>query len=110
MLVSLQHSLIRTIKKRTPNHESYRRRHKPSGCSSGLRVKNEAELESDFAALAHEGAGALILSADPFFDTNRDRIVAWATAQRLPAMLTLFLLPDRPNMLRTLQRKTVRNR
>jgi len=43
-------------------------------------------LEAAFGALLDRGVNAVILSADPFFDTKRDRIVAWAAEHRLPAM------------------------
>jgi putative ABC transport system substrate-binding protein len=50
------------------------------------RAKNEAELELAFATFVQKGINALILGADPFFDTKRDRIVAWAAERRLPAV------------------------
>jgi putative tryptophan/tyrosine transport system substrate-binding protein len=57
----------------------------------GLRIhilyaKNEGELESAFAMFVQERIDALLLSADPFFDTKRDRIVAFAAQHRLPAI------------------------
>ena len=36
--------------------------------------------------LKREGAGALLVAADPYFDTRRDRIVGFAAQQRLPAI------------------------
>src|SRR5205807_6361068 len=36
--------------------------------------------------LVQEGAGSLLVAADPYFDTRRDRIVAFAARQRLPAI------------------------
>jgi len=33
-----------------------------------------------------EGAGALLVTAAPYFDTRRDRIIAFAARQRLPAI------------------------
>ena len=49
-------------------------------------ARNETELALAFASLVQKGVDALILSADPFFDTKRDRIIAWAAEHRLPAM------------------------
>jgi ABC-type uncharacterized transport system substrate-binding protein len=43
-------------------------------------------LETAFASLVQEGVGALLVTADPYFDTRRDRIVAFAARQRLPAI------------------------
>jgi putative tryptophan/tyrosine transport system substrate-binding protein len=46
----------------------------------------EQELESAFAILAQRNAAALLVTADPFFDTRRDRIIALAAQFRLPAI------------------------
>jgi putative tryptophan/tyrosine transport system substrate-binding protein len=43
-------------------------------------------LEVAFASLVREGVGALLVAADPYFDTRRDQIVAFAARQRLPAI------------------------
>jgi putative ABC transport system substrate-binding protein len=47
---------------------------------------NDRELETAFAALVRQRASALLVSADPFFDTRRDRIVALAAQFKLPAI------------------------
>jgi putative tryptophan/tyrosine transport system substrate-binding protein len=49
-------------------------------------AKNDAELESAFETLVRERADALLVSADPFFDTRRDRIIAFAAEHRMPAI------------------------
>jgi putative ABC transport system substrate-binding protein len=49
-------------------------------------AKSDAELELAFGTLVREGADALLVGADPFFDTRRDRIVAFAAERRLPAV------------------------
>ncbi len=36
--------------------------------------------------MAHDAVGALLVTADPYFDTRRDRIVAFAAKERLPAI------------------------
>ena len=46
----------------------------------------DQELESAFATLAQSHAAALLVTADPFFDTRRDRIIALAAQLRLPAI------------------------
>ena len=46
----------------------------------------DQELESAFATLAQSHAAALLITADPFFDTRRDRIIALAAQFRLPAI------------------------
>jgi putative tryptophan/tyrosine transport system substrate-binding protein len=46
----------------------------------------DQELESAFVALAQRHAAALLVTADPFFDTRRDRIIALAAQFKLPAI------------------------
>ena len=43
-------------------------------------------LNEAFASLDRAGVGALLVTADPYFDTRRDRIVAFAAQHRLPAI------------------------
>src|SRR5262249_18257707 len=43
-------------------------------------------LDAAFELLAHEKCGALLVAADPFFDTRRKRIIAFAARLRLPAI------------------------
>jgi ABC-type uncharacterized transport system substrate-binding protein len=50
------------------------------------RASTDDELEAAFASLVRENAGALLVAGDPYFDTRRDRIVAFAARQRLPAI------------------------
>jgi putative ABC transport system substrate-binding protein len=50
------------------------------------RAESERELEPAFAALIQRHARALLVTADPFFDTRRDRIVALAAQFKLPTM------------------------
>jgi putative ABC transport system substrate-binding protein len=47
---------------------------------------SDAELVQAFETLVRERADALLVGADPFFDTRRDRIIALAAARRLPAV------------------------
>jgi putative ABC transport system substrate-binding protein len=49
-------------------------------------ARSDAELEQAFENLVREHADALLVSADPFFDTRRDRIIAFAAEHRLPAV------------------------
>ncbi len=51
-----------------------------------LKASNDAELESRLASLLQQGAGALLVAADPYFDTKRDRIIAFAAQNNLPAI------------------------
>jgi putative tryptophan/tyrosine transport system substrate-binding protein len=46
----------------------------------------EQQLEPAFASLVERRATALLVSADPFFDTRRNQIVALAAKYQLPTM------------------------
>jgi putative tryptophan/tyrosine transport system substrate-binding protein len=49
-------------------------------------VSTDTELQAAFAAFTSEGVGALLVTADPFFDTRREQIVGLAARHRLPAI------------------------
>src|SRR6516165_174148 len=51
-----------------------------------VNVGNNQELGVAFATFAQQSTAALLVTADPFFTTNRDRIVALAAQFRLPAI------------------------
>jgi putative ABC transport system substrate-binding protein len=50
------------------------------------QASTDAELDAGFAALVKRRADALLVAADPYFDTRRDRIVGLARRERLPAI------------------------
>ena len=50
------------------------------------KASTDGELDAAFAALIKERVGALLVCADPFFDTRRDRLIDFAQRQRLPAI------------------------
>src|SRR5262249_862262 len=47
---------------------------------------NDQELEQGFVTFSQRQVAALLVTADPFFDTRRDRIVALAAQFRFPAI------------------------
>jgi putative ABC transport system substrate-binding protein len=47
---------------------------------------SDHKIEAAFAALAPQHASALLVGADPFFDTRRERLVALASQYRMPAI------------------------
>ncbi len=51
-----------------------------------LRASTLQELAAAFAALGRMRAGALFVGADPFFNTQRDTIVALAASHAIPAI------------------------
>jgi putative tryptophan/tyrosine transport system substrate-binding protein len=51
-----------------------------------LNASSDAELDAAFAALRQQRVTAMLLLGNPFFDTNRNKIIAFAAQQKLPAM------------------------
>jgi putative ABC transport system substrate-binding protein len=51
-----------------------------------LGASNGVELARAFARIKQIRANAMLVGADPFFDTRRDEIVRFASEQRLPAI------------------------
>jgi len=48
-------------------------------------ASNDQEIEAAFATFAQRGAGALFVGSGAFLNSHRERIVALASHQRLPA-------------------------
>jgi putative ABC transport system substrate-binding protein len=51
-----------------------------------VNVSNEGDLEEAFATLTRQPAGALLVSIDSFFTSQRDRLVALAARYTLPTI------------------------
>jgi putative ABC transport system substrate-binding protein len=49
-------------------------------------ASNDAELDAAFASLVQQRVGGLLVTADPYFDTQRARIISFAIQNRLPAL------------------------
>jgi putative tryptophan/tyrosine transport system substrate-binding protein len=50
------------------------------------KASNDAELDGCFTSLREQPVSALLVMADPYFDTRRDRIIAFAAQNKLPAI------------------------
>lgn len=51
-----------------------------------VEASDDAELEAAFAALLQKGVGGFVVGSDPFFDTRRTRLIAFAAKNRLPGI------------------------
>ena len=49
-------------------------------------ASNDAELETALSALLQKNIGGLVVASDPFFDSRRNRILAFAAEHRLPGI------------------------
>jgi putative tryptophan/tyrosine transport system substrate-binding protein len=58
-----------------------------------ISANAESDLDRVFADFADRGGEALIVSADPFFNSRRDRIIALAARHAIP---TMFAWPEFP--------------
>jgi putative ABC transport system substrate-binding protein len=54
-----------------------------------VQADTDSDLGAAFDALTRQHAGAVVVGADPFFNTRRDKIVELAARHRLPAMYSL---------------------
>ncbi len=51
-----------------------------------LHASTPADLEPGFKTIIKQGAGALVVQNDPFFDSQRDRLIALAAQYAVPAI------------------------
>jgi len=51
-----------------------------------LKVSTQGEIDVAFASLAESRAGGLLVSGDPFFDSQREQLVTLAARYALPAI------------------------
>ena len=58
-----------------------------------VKASTENGFEAAFATLAEQGAGALAVAGDPYIEGHRDRLIALAARNRLPA---IYVLRDDP--------------
>ena len=51
-----------------------------------FRASNDVELDACFTSLIEQHVSAMLVAGDPYFDTQRARIVAFAAQSKLPAI------------------------
>jgi putative ABC transport system substrate-binding protein len=54
-----------------------------------VKAGTESELEAAFATLAQRRAGALVVGAEPFFSSRREKLIKLAEHQNLPTIYYL---------------------
>jgi putative ABC transport system substrate-binding protein len=54
-----------------------------------FNASTEAEIDAAFASIAKQTFDALLVGTDPFFTSQRDRLVALAATNRIPAIYSL---------------------
>jgi ABC-type uncharacterized transport system substrate-binding protein len=59
-----------------------------------LNAATPQEIDAAFAILVQQRAGALIVSGDPFFDSQRDKLVALSARHAIPAIYQWREFPD----------------
>jgi putative ABC transport system substrate-binding protein len=58
-----------------------------------VRTSTEPEIDASFAALARQGAAALLVATAPFFTARREQIVTLTARQKLPAIYAVADFP-----------------
>jgi len=58
-----------------------------------LRVGGESDIDATFATLVERRVGALIVTADPSFTSRRERLIAFADREKIPAVYHLREFP-----------------
>ena len=51
-----------------------------------VKASSETDLDAAFAILSHVGAEALLVAADPFFNSRREQLIALAARYIIPAI------------------------
>ncbi len=54
-----------------------------------VHARTDSELETAFVTLVQQRAGALVVGAEPFYISRRDKIIELAARQKLPAIYTI---------------------
>jgi len=49
-------------------------------------VSNDAEMGAALKSILNQQIGALMVAADPFFDTQRDMLTSWAVLHKIPTI------------------------
>jgi ABC-type uncharacterized transport system substrate-binding protein len=91
-------SVALLLNPRVQNSELQRKEVQAAAQTLGRRLlvvyaESERDVEAKFEALRGEGAGALIVQNDPFFDSKRERIISLAARYALPAIYHIREFP-----------------
>jgi putative ABC transport system substrate-binding protein len=82
------------VNPKSPGPEAERRDVQAAALAIGqqlliLDAGSERDIETAFATIVQRGVGALLVGVGPFFNSNRQRVVALAAHHRLPAAYNL---------------------
>jgi putative tryptophan/tyrosine transport system substrate-binding protein len=74
-----------------PNTEGIAREVQDAARVKGLQVQilkasTESEIDTAFASLVQQNAGALVVNVDPFFNSRREQLLALASRHAVPAI------------------------
>jgi putative ABC transport system substrate-binding protein len=103
-MVPNAHVIGLLINPNNPSADSHSEEVQTAAHSLGLRLivfpaSTEGEFEGAFEALRKNGAGALVLQSDPFFDSKRAALIALALRYAIPAVYHIREFPNSGGLL-----------
>jgi putative ABC transport system substrate-binding protein len=91
--------IVSLLNPSNPNAHVYALQTRAAADALGLRLQaltaqTEADLEAAFGVMVQQRADALLVSADPFFISRREQIVALAAGHAIPAIYPFRYFPE----------------
>ena len=103
-LVPTASMIVLLLNPRNPNAHPYVLQTQAAADALGLRIQmltahTEADLEAAFGIMVQQRADAMLVTADPFFIAQRERIVALAAGHAIPAIYAFRWFTDRGGLM-----------